>query len=179
MSVLQNLIKEDKNFSEAKFKAKADNVFIQLYTAVMKQDLQKVKHFLSDEVFEKYNKKIQNLQSKNQLQIYDELNVSNTDIINIEEFDDRFEIQVSLLSKYLDYILDKQTRKFISGNRNIRTEKRVKLVFSKIKNAKMLGLARSCNACGANMDLNKSGKCEYCGTIYELKEYDWILEKVL
>lgn len=178
MGVLENLIQEDKNFSEAKFKAKVDNIFIQLYAAVMKQDLQKVKHFLSDEVYEKYNQKIQSLQNKNQLQIYDELNVSDTNIVNISEYDDRFEIQVSLLSKYLDYLIDKDTKKFISGNRDVRTEKRVRLIFSKIKNAKALGTVRSCNACGANMDLNKSGKCEYCGTIYELKEYDWVLESI-
>ena len=64
MSVLQNLIHEDKTFSEAKFKAKVDNIFIQLYAAVMKQDLQKVKHFLSDEVYEEYDKKIKKLQDK-------------------------------------------------------------------------------------------------------------------
>lgn len=179
MSVLQNLINEDKNFSEAKFKAKVDNIFIQLYAAVMKQDLQKVKHFLSNDVYEKYNQKIINLQSKNQLQIYDELNVSDTNIVNISEYSDRFEIEVSLLTKYLDYLIDKTSKKFISGNRNVRTEKRVRLIFSEIKNAKALGVARSCNACGANMDLNRSGVCEYCGTVYELKEYDWVLESIL
>lgn len=178
MGVLENLILEDRSFSEAKFKAKVDNVFIQLYAGVMKQDLQKVRHFLSDDVYEKFSKRIIAKQDKGQVQIYDELNVSGTNIINISEFDDRFEIEVSLLSKYLDYVIDKSTRKFISGNRNIRTEKRVRLVFSKIKNAKTLGLARSCNACGANMDLNRSGKCEYCGTIYELKEYDWVLKSI-
>lgn len=113
MSVLQNLIQEDKNFSEAKFKAKVDNIFIQLYVAVMKQDLHKVKHFLSDEVYEKYNEKIIELQNKNQLQIYDELNVSDTNIVGISEYDDRFEIEVSLITKYLDYLIDKSSKKFI------------------------------------------------------------------
>lgn len=114
MSVLQNLIHEDKTFSEAKFKAKVDNIFIQLYVAVMKQDLQKVKHFLSDEVYENYNNKIKKLQDKNQILIYGELNVSDTNIVNISEYDDRFEIEVSLLTKYLDYLIDKNTKKFIS-----------------------------------------------------------------
>lgn len=175
MSVLENLIKEDKNFSEAKFKAKVDNIFIQLYMAVMKQDLQKVKHFLSDEVYAKYFEKIANLQNKNRIQMYGELNVSDTNIVDVREFDDRFEIEVSLLTKHLDYIIDKSSKKFISGDCDVRVEKRVRLVFSKIKNAKVMGLARSCNGCGANMDLNKSGVCEYCGSVYELKEYDWVL----
>lgn len=178
MSVLQNLIEEDKNFSEAQFKAKVDNIFIQLYTAVMKQDLQKVKHFLSDEAFQKYNEKIERLKSRNQIQVYDELNVSNTNIIDISEDDEKFEIEVSLLTKYLDYLITKDTRKYISGNRNDRVEKRVRLTFSKIKKAKELGFARKCPGCGANMDINKSGICEYCGSVYTLREYDWILDEI-
>ena len=176
--VLQNLIMEDANFSEAKFKSKVDNIFIQLYTGVMKQDLEKIKHFLSDEVYAKYSQKINALQAANQIQIYDELNVSNTNINNIEEFDDRFEICVSLLTKYLDYRIAKDTRKYISGDRDVRAERIVNLKFSKIKNAKDLGNARKCPGCGANMDINKNGICEYCGSVYTLREYDWVLDEI-
>ncbi|MBR2786771.1 MAG: TIM44-like domain-containing protein [Clostridia bacterium] len=176
--ILENLVKEDGDFSEAKFKAKVDNVFIQLYTAVMKQDLQKVKHFLSEEVYEKYNEKIKQLQLANRIQVYDELNVSNTNITNINELEDRFEINVSMLVKYLDYRITKDTKKYISGDRDVRVEKIVNLKFSKIKNAKALGNARKCTGCGANIDLNKNGVCEYCGSVFLLEQYDWILEEV-
>ncbi len=175
---LSNLLKEDSNFSEATFKAKADNVFIQLYTAVMKQDLQKVKHFLSEKVYKKYNERIKQLQSANQIQIYDELNVSNTNIISINELEDKFEISVSMLVKYLDYFISKDTRKYISGDRNDRVEKNINLKFSKIKNAKSLGNARKCTGCGANIDINKNGVCQYCGSVFLLKQYDWILEDI-
>ena len=177
--VLNNLINEDKEFSEAKFKAKVDNVYIKLYTGVMKQNLENIRHFLSDEVYEKYSSKIKQLQANNQIQVYDELNVSDTTITNIEEFDDRFEIEVKLLTKYLDYRIAKDTKKFIDGNRDVRTEKYVKLKFSKIKNAKALGNARKCTGCGANIDLNKNGVCEYCGSVYVLRDYDWVLEEIV
>lgn len=176
--VLNNLIREDSEFSEAKFKAKVDNVFIKLYTGVMKQDLEKIRHFLSDEVYEKYSQKIKQLQNANQIQVYDELNVSNTNITNIEELDDRFVISVSLLTKYLDYKITKDTKKYISGDRDVRLEKYVNLKFSKIKNAKALGNARRCTGCGANIDLNKNGICEYCGSVYVLKDYDWVLDEI-
>ena len=176
--VLEKLMKEDNNFSEAKFKAKVDNIFIQLYTAVMKQNLEKVKHFLSDEVYEKYNKQIKALQTSNQIQVYDELNVSNTNIKSINELEDKFEITVSILTKYLDYRIAKDTKKFVSGDRDVRKEKIVILKFSKIKNAKALGNARKCTGCGANIDLNKNGVCEYCGSVFLLEEYDWILDEI-
>lgn len=177
-NILEKLVAEDKDFAEAKFRAKVDNMFIQTYTGVMKQDLSKVEHFLSKEMFEKYSKKVENLKSKNQLQIYDELNVSDTNIINIDELEDKFVIKVSLLTKYLDYIITKDTKKYISGNREVRVEKRVKITLSKIKNAKSMEQARKCDGCGANMDLNKTGVCEYCGTVFELKNYDWVIDNI-
>jgi len=178
-SIYDNLVQEDKDFSEAAFKAKVDNIFIQLYTAVMKQDLQRVKHFLADDVFEKYDRIVKQLQENNQLQIYDELNVSDTNIVNIEEDEDEFKIRVSLLTKYLDYLITKDTKKFISGNKDVRTEKRVNLVFTKTKKAKELKSVRTCQSCGANMDINMNGVCAYCGSIYKLKEYDWVLTEIM
>ena len=177
-NILEKLVAEDKDFAEAKFRAKVDNMFIQTYTGVMKQDLSKVEHFLSKEMFEKYSKKVENLKSKNQLQIYDELNVSDTNIINIEELKDRFVIKVSLLTKYFDYILTNDSKKYVSGDRDVRVEKRVRITLSKIKNAKSMEEARKCDGCGANMDLNKTGVCEYCGTVFELKNYDWVIENI-
>lgn len=177
-TIFDNLVMEDKEFSQASFKAKADNIFIQLYTAVMKQDLQRVKHFLSDEVYAKYEQKVNQLKANNQLQIYDELNVSDTNITNVVENDEEFKLYVNLLTKYLDYVLAKDTRAYLHGNRDVRTEKRVNLVFTKTKRAKELKAARTCPCCGANLDLNKTGVCEYCGSVFKLKDYDWVLTEI-
>ena len=132
--LLQNLLKEDKDFTEAKFKAKADNIFIQLYTAVMKQDLTRVKHFLSDDLYKKFEEKVRLLNERNVIQIYGELNVSETRITQISENEDNFEIEVNLLTKYLDYQIDKQTKKIVSGDNEVRTEKVMRLLFTKTKN---------------------------------------------
>ena len=177
-SIFDNLVQEDKKFSEASFKAKADNIFIQLYTDVMKQDLQRVKHFLSDEVYAKYEQRVNKLKENNQLQIYDELNVSDTNITNVIENDDEFVLYVNLLTKYLDYVLAKDTRAFLHGNKDVRVEKRVNLVFTKTKSAKELKSARTCASCGANVDINKTGVCPYCGSIFKLKDYDWVLTQI-
>ncbi len=177
-TILDNLVQEDKDFSEAAFKAKADNIFIQLYTAVMKQDLQRVKHFLSDDVYAKYEQKINEIKARNEIQIYDELNVSDTNIVNVVETDEEFKLYINLLTKYLDYVISKDTRAFLRGNKDVRTERRIDLVFTKPKRAKELKAARTCPSCGANLDLNKTGVCAYCGSVFKLKDYDWVLTEI-
>ena len=51
----------------------------------------------------------------------------------------------------------------------------VKIPIKKIKNNRALGVARKCPGCGASLDLNKTGVCEYCGTIFNLEKYDWVI----
>lgn len=176
--LIEKILKEDKDFSESKFKAKVDNIFIQVYTAVMKKDLTRVKHFLSEELYKRFEQKIQILDDEGLIQVYGELNVSDTEIVRIIENDESYEIEVKLLTKYLDYKLDKQTRNMVSGNDEVRIIKNMRLVFSKRKNAKNLGVARKCPGCGANMDISMNGQCEYCGSIFKLEEYDWVLIEI-
>jgi predicted RNA-binding Zn-ribbon protein involved in translation (DUF1610 family) len=35
-----------------------------------------------------------------------------------------------------------------------------------------------CPNCGANMDINHSGKCDYCGQTYNQEDYDWVLKSM-
>ena len=44
-----------KEFDEALFKTKVDNVFVKLFTAIMFGDLKEVDHFINDDVYNKYN----------------------------------------------------------------------------------------------------------------------------
>lgn len=177
--ILEKIVIEDKDFTEAKFKTKVDNMYIQTFTAVMKQDLIRVKHFLSEKLYSKFEKKVEELQNRNLIQIYGELNVSDTNIIKASENDNEFEIEVKLLTKYLDYKIDKNTKKMVSGNSEVRTEEYKRLILTKTKNAKSLGVARTCQSCGANMDLNLNGRCPYCGTVFELQNYDWIIKDIV
>ena len=172
------IVREDDDFTDAKFKTKVDNMYIQIFTAIMKQDLMRIKHFVSEELFEKLENKVKKLQEANLIQIYGELNVTNTKILKIIEYEDKFEIQVDLYTKYLDYKIDKNTKKLVSGDCETRVEEHKKITLTKIKNAKDLGVARKCDSCGANIDINFNGKCQFCGSIFNLQKYDWIIRDI-
>ena len=53
------------------------------------------------------------------------------------------------------------------------------LTFTKKCDATSQGIAKKCHACGAPMDVNNSGKCDYCGSIYKQEEHDWVLENLI
>ena len=172
---IDELIKEDSSFSESGFIAKVDNTFIMLLTAIMTDNIRRVEHKLSPELFAKYKSIIDELNKNNERQMYDELNVKSTSIESIEKLEDKYVIKVLLTSRYMDYIVDKSTGDYKSGINDHRVEKDNYLTFEKRINAKNEGAAKYCPGCGANVDANSTGVCPYCGATYDTATYDWIL----
>lgn len=167
-----------EDFNEAMFKTKVDNIFVKLYTCIMKGDLTDVRHFISEELYNNYINKINELISHNKRQMYDEINVKNTMIINRKILEDREIIDVEIVSRYMDYIIDINTGDLISGDDTRRIERSNILRFEKKLNTKDFGIVRKCPGCGASINVNNTGKCEYCDTIFNLDDYDYILVSI-
>ena len=167
-----------EDFNEAMFKTKVDNIFVKLYTCIMKGNLTDVRHFISEELYNNYINKINELISHNKRQMYDEINVKNTMIINRKILEDKEIIDVEIVSRYMDYIIDINTGDLISGDDTRRIERRNILRFEKKLNTKDFGIVRKCPGYGASINVNNTGKCEYCDTIFNLDDYDYILVSI-
>ena len=174
---MNEILKYDSEFSESKFKTYVDNVFIQLHMAVVTKELENVKHFLSDEVYNLYKQKVDNLTQRHLIQMYDEINVAQTEILNYQVTNTDMIIKVYILSRYLDYLMDEDGN-YVSGDTDVRSERANYLTFTKKINHKEMGSVRKCPSCGASIDVNASGKCAYCGTIYNLDDKDWVLTSI-
>ena len=174
---MNEILKYDPEFTESKFKTYVDNVFIQLHMAVVTKELENIKHFVSDEVYNKYKQIVDNLEKKHLIQMYDEINVAQTDILGYQVTATDMIIEVNLISRYLDYLMDEEGN-YVSGNTNVRSEKNNHLTFTKKINYKESKAVRKCPGCGASIDVNAGGKCAYCGTIYNLEDKDWVLTSI-
>lgn len=175
---LEELVKKDKTFSESSFIAKADNTFIMLLTSITTDNMPRVKHRVDVNIYYEYTNYVNELNKKNQRQMYDELNVKTTKIIKIEEDEKNYIITAKLVSRYMNYIIDKSTLKFISGNNESRVEKTYFLTFKKSKITKEESMTKKCPGCGANIDINNNGICNYCGSSYDTQNYDWVLTEI-
>lgn len=170
--------KIDNSFNEGMFLTKVNNVFIKLFTAIMTGKLIEIKHFVSDDVYNYALKILNNAKEKDCRQMYDELNVKDSNIRDIEVAEDKYIIKVYLQSRYMDYIINLSNGNLVSGDDSSRIQVNYNLTFSKKMGAKNQGLSRQCPHCGAPIDVNSSGKCAYCDLTYNLEDYDWILDKL-
>ena len=174
-----NINDYDKTIDNGMFITKVDNIFVMLYTALMFNDLSRVDHKVSDEVMNQYQGQVDDCKQKNQRHMYGQLNAKSTDIDNIEISEDGdILVDVTLVGRYLDYIIDLSTGKKISGDDQTRIERVFKMKLKKSKDAKQLSESRHCPMCGQPADLSNTGKCVSCGQIFNLDEYDYILQSI-
>ena len=110
--------------------------------------------------------------------MYDELNVKDSQIMNVEVKQDVYEIKVFLQSRYMDYIINLVNGNVISGDDTRRIAVDYNLIFTKKIDAKEQGITRKCPSCRAPLSVNTSGVCEYCGSTYNQEDYDWVLTKL-
>ena len=162
---------------KSEFDSKVMNMVVQYFTGIMKNDLEDVKHFIKEQPTNYGMNIINDMKSKNRRQMFDELNIRNIKINNTSEDDNNYIYDVSLEARYLDYQIDLDSGEIVSGNDDDRILKVYNLKIIKSKNAKEQGIIRRCPGCGASLDVNYSGKCPYCGSIYNQEEFDYqILE---
>jgi len=177
--LLKQITEQDKMFNEATFKSYIDNIFVKIHTAIMYDELDTIKHFVTEDFWKQLKNKVEQLNQKNLRQMYDELNVKSTTITDFRTTETELIIKVVLTSRYLDYYLNKETGDFVSGNNQSRVEKENILILTKKKDFLMQKEVRKCPGCGASISTNTTGICAYCGTTYNLEDYNYILTNLM
>lgn len=174
---MNEILKYDEDFSESKFITYVNNIFIQIYTSLMTKEIENIKHFVTDSLYQMLEDKVAELKSQGLIQMYDELNVASTDILSYQVENNQMMIQVRILSRYLDYIVDEDGN-YIRGNNESRISKNNDLTFVKKVNFQKVGTVNKCPGCGASIDVNKTGLCPYCGTTYNQEDKNWIVSSM-
>lgn len=172
---IEELVREDKSFNRELFISKANNMVKRIYTAITLNELEKVDHFISDNVYNKFSDQIKNAEEKNCRLIYEEVNV-NTKITDIKKEQDTYKIYTDAEVKCLRYFKSKDNDIIVGGSPNSRIVLNNKIVFKKkINNTDLL--TNRCRGCGTTYNVNYSGICPICGRVYDLEEIDYYIDE--
>lgn len=159
-------------------KSKFSNIFIKIIVGIMTNELKDVRHYLSDDLYNRLQSIINENVSNHEIRCFDEPNVKEVNIVNYGQ-DEKYDfINVDLVSRYMDYYIDSDTKKYKRGTNDHRLEITHRLVFKKLKGISANDIAVKCPGCGANLDPNNSGYCKYCGKTNSAESYDYVLYEV-
>lgn len=157
---------------------KFSNIFIKLIVGIMSNNIEDIKHYLSDELYNQIQSMINTNISNNEIRCFDEPNVSDV-IITSREQDEKYDIvNVELTSKYMDYYIDSNSLSYLRGINDHRIVLTHNLVFKKLKESEIINIAIKCPTCGASLNPSDSGYCSYCGKTNSAESYDYVLYEV-
>jgi hypothetical protein len=157
-----------KELDSEHFKSYISNVYTQVTRAIVFKELEKIDHFVNDEVYNYLTANVDRLAKNHPLSHYFDMTIIKIELLELKEFDNYDQLILYITVGYGKSTNDDKPYPIIKFNQ---------LTFERKKDRDIQPEARYCPGCGANIDVNRNGKCEYCGGIYNLEDMDWVLIK--
>ena len=162
------------NFNIETFKSKVYKTFYDVQMAWMDFDYDKLKDLLTDELYNTYVMDLDALKLKNQKNVMKDFQLLDNKLIYLEEQNDKYIARVVLEVKFYDYIEDSKTHKVLRGSSRTKLDNTYVLTFERTKKRRKRNI---CPQCGAPVDGNSTGICEYCKSKLINDNYDWVMSK--
>ncbi len=172
-------IQRNSDFDEAKFYGKVNTAFLEIQDAWMKQDLSKVRKWISDGVWQRFNTQFITMKALGQKNLMDEIKIKKMIISDVQQDGNYDIIDVGIHFTMIDnFVTDKYPQLSTEGYlENVE-------YWSFIRKTGIpendIFHSQNCPSCGAQLPANMGevGKCESCGVITTLGDYDWVLSEI-
>ncbi|MCI9434637.1 MAG: Tim44 domain-containing protein [Bacilli bacterium] len=161
------------NFNIEKFNSTVFNIYKNIQEAWMDFDLDTIRDLVSDEIYNMYSMQLSTLQVKGQKNIMENIHYITNYISSITINNNLTTINTVLKVTCNDYVIDNND-KVVRGNKCRTLTYTYLLTFTKYTNPTNI---TNCPNCGAKIDINASGKCEYCNATIINEEEKWIMTK--
>ena len=169
--VLEKILEVDSNFSKTEFKIYVKNIFLIIQEAFSERNISKLRAFEADDLFNQHKLYINGLISNEEIDNRKNINIKG---IVLKDF------KIDQGKHILTIALTAGMKRTV-GNSDFTCDGNIPyiLVFArsnnvKTKTNKKLSTTNCCN-CGAVIDVDDSGVCNYCGTSLVSGEEDWVL----
>jgi tellurite resistance protein len=182
MRATQVLSNDDASFDQAAFTARIESAFKKAQAAWCAQDLEPLRAFVSDGVFERFSLQIAEQRAAGWRQGMDGSRVERVSVQHVE-LGRSFETLTARIAFEADiHRLELASGKRISGSSLPRRHFEECWSFVRRRGAKTRGgaglIEGMCPNCGATLALNQSAKCASCGALVRSGEFDWVLAEI-
>ena len=166
---------KEVSFNEEFFFSKVKNIFIKYLNSITEDNLKEIDHFIDDKLYHETKNIIDSYKDKNIKKVYKSIDIKYSNIEDLYTKDNKNIMEVSLIVNYITYELNLTNKTIIGSKEPKRAE--YLLTLSKPLNTSS-SKTKKCPGCGSSIDVNNSGRCPYCDTIYNQEDYDYVLTNI-
>lgn len=168
------LLDINKYEEEKKLEIEAFNLYKQIQFAWMNFDEEMIRNCTTDEMYNMYLMQLDTLKVKNQKNIMYDIKYLSSSIKERYEENGQETIIMNMQVSCYDFIIDTKTNNVVRGNPNKNNIYYYELTFVRTKENKELDI---CPQCGAPVEGNNSGVCEYCKSTLVSNNYTLVMSK--
>lgn len=168
------LVNENEDFSVQLIEDKASNGYLQILTAIAKQEPAVMRRFVADELFDKLQGRIGERQV-----VYNRIYLNDVTLIGIQQSETVNTLAISVKSSFQRVALEGEQVSRIDPA--VISDTEVVLLSrdrSAGKNAGSLYM-HNCPGCGAAVEDTLSMECEYCGATFNSTSSEWIITGIM
>lgn len=176
---LAQLNAKDPSFAWPAFQARVGLIFATFQQAWSARDLARMRPFLSDALFQAQTYWIEAYRAQRLRNVTENARILDIQLARVTS--DRFfdAITVRVFATGLDYTISDVDGRVVSGSRS--RERKHTEYWTLIRGASRTGPTRTdaaCPNCGAPMQINMAGHCQYCKAKVTSGEFDWVLSRI-
>ena len=182
LSPMQSYLQLDPAFSEAEFKEKLSNLFVQFQNDWQGKNLEPLRPYFSDAFYAQMDRQLDQYRQNYKTKYIERVAVLGITLSGWKQESGNDVIIARLNTRFTTYTLDDRTGNLLNGSRTAekfldyewqlqRPSGRTTVGGSGIK-------VQNCPNCGATININRTAKCEYCGSIVTVDSYDWVLNGI-
>lgn len=173
----------DPNFNKEELISWSKNLFVKLQQAWTKRDWEALRAFETESLFEQHKNQLQGYIDNHQINVMDRICVNYAHLYAYRQEGDKEILTVRLNSRMKDYIIDDRTNAVLRGDKETERVNTYLLTFIrkngvKTKEGTLELNTTNCPNCGAPTKITSAGKCEYCGSVITIGEYNWVLSNL-
>lgn len=164
-----------EKYGSEEFEKWIEQTFMQIHDAWNQNKPENLVNIESNLLYERDAEKMRQYKNKGLREVRKCVVINYVQIIDHNINDVKEVLKVRIKASMENYIYDIHTGEITEGIRDYKKTDIYELILSTKKAGNKIEQIK-CNGCGADIEMNANGKCEYCGNLYYTEKYDWLIE---
>lgn len=173
----------DPQFSEAAFREKLSNLYVQFQNAWQDKDLTPLRPYLTDAFYNKCDRQLDAYRQNRQTNRIDRPSVLGVELVGWKQEAGVDVVVARLRTRIVDYVTDDATGSVVRGSNT--AEKFMEYEWDLVRTSGQISAegtgttSQSCPHCGAPINVNHTAICEYCGSVLTTDTFDWAVREIM
>ena len=179
---MSDYLRLDPNFDEVQFREKLANWYVQLQNAWQKKDISSLRPYLTDAFYAQMETQLQSHIDAHRTNIIDRISVLSVQLKGYKQENGEDKIIAYINTRIIDYTIDDNTGHVLYGNKNVEKFMSYEWLLTRTS-GQLTGEQEAmqsviCPHCGATLNINKTAKCDYCGSIITVEEHGFVISSI-